>query len=410
MSEEIDLDGLDLDGLIDTLDTGNEDDSSLGEGVSKNDDGTYKNVEGQRVNIDGTEYTASNDDGDSNNDDDSDDNKSAEDKFRDSILKKYKAIKFDDKGNAVDANGTVLADIDTLEKEFGKDVDTSDSTGLDKTLKALSSNLGFSPLDENNAPKKYTSVKDYLSDYSISQRQSGIDSLLDSHPQFRRIYTTLATGGKLEDLSGSKDWNSVNIAKEDTAQHKSIIVDSLVARGIPKELASTVATNIVETKDSFIEATNAKKELVGIDAQKMAAQESQIALSQQAETKQIKDYWLAQEAKVKSGQIVTTAGTIKLDKTTADTFHKYRASSVDANGNSQARLDYQNLSDEDAIMMDYLLFKKLSVADLAKDLAQKEKVKSLRELLSKSTSTQSQSRQNPEGLLSLDDVDLGKFL
>ena len=302
----------------------------------------------------------------------------------------------DKNGNAIDAEGKIVATKDQLDKaRGGSSNEGSNNSNSNETplINDIIKGVGYEVLDETGKPKEYPDtlegISTYLKDAVSTQLENVHTKIFNQVPRVKEFYNHIANGGSEEEFFSNpvnKDWSKVTLNKEDKTQQFNILVESLVVSGLSKEKAIKYAK---QTQDSSAdELYNESQEgLVNLKKKQseLSAARDQ-AITQELATRKAKEekYWNSiEEVILKKGKIDIKEGdnvitSLAIPEKDKEEFFKYYSMAVE-NGLSQEMIDRTREDVETKLGYAYLRYKKFNIGDLAKTVAANIRVNELRE-------------------------------
>lgn len=294
-----------------------------------------------------------------------------------------KQFKLDDKGNALNEDGTVFktkVELDALKaaEETNDDID-------DSVINEAIQLTGITILGEDNKPKVYedsvTGIVEYAKDLAEYQVKQSQNAFFKQYPQAKELASHLANGGSESDFYKAKtaSWKNVAIDEANEAQQIEIITKDLTARDFSKE---EIEDHIKLYKDSNkllekskVSLDNRRKDEVLQDTKKVEADKK----AQADYEVKVKAHWDSVSAVIKKGELTNFV----IPEADKDPFFKYIATAIDKDGNSQYDLDEMSADTPTDLDYKYLRFKGLKIDTLIKNEAAKLRARSLKDRLNK---------------------------
>lgn len=324
-------------------------------------------------------------------------------KFRDDIFTLFKGQALDKDGNLLNGEGKVVVNATDLEKYI-----TDESLLLDEQGNAINA-LGEIILTKESIEAKITNPIDAIrssietnfgiqfpADIEIEdniegitklvetavqvQSQNTIKSFLDQEPEIKAYYHHLKLGGTFDTYQASNiDYSSINIKTVDESTKIDLLTKMFKLQGNPS--ADAMVDLIKKGGEEILNqnATMAVKYLQ--DKQTERNKNNEVALQQkyQQEIQETEQYWTNVRETVTKGKL----NQIDIPVKDREAFFNYMAVPVDKNMNSADNLEEDQDPLEFKLLVSYLRWKKGDVSELAKNIAQTNKVKSLSELINK---------------------------
>lgn len=266
----------------------------------------------------------------------------------------------DDKGNAVNKDGTVFktaAEVAELTEE-----EVVETTAIEDFFKLT----GVKPVDENGQPKAYEdSIPGLLQaavDTGELKGQQAFNNLLASQSHFKRYYEYLQRGGDPVQFHKqvASSWKEVKFDKKNTDMLTNAVVAQLMEAGIKEDKAKLTAKTYGDTGQLEEMGSEAYNYLVGKENAREEAEKA--SYQQRVKDQQATEnkYWTEVETTVKAGKLKN----VTIPDNEKPAFFKYVAEAVNKSGHSQGDLDEANLTTQEFLELRYLLFKKLDLGKL----------------------------------------------
>jgi hypothetical protein len=235
----------------------------------------------------------------------------------------------------------------------------NDDSGEDSTIGFLKNNSGFEELKDKNYTNDSKGYQELISDIRQVAGKKEVENILNEFPLMAELYTHVYKEGKGVDSFFMKnqapEHTTFDIETEEG--QKSLLHQSLSKRGIDKDVIDTIIEKY-ENEGKLKE--KAKSEFDLLDKQhkdSIAAREQE---EKQEYEKQLK---LQQEVDkeinsvLKSGKILG----ISLDTKQASEFQKYILDKDSETGLPKSVVDYNNLSVEKQLFINYLMYSNFNV-------------------------------------------------
>lgn len=216
-----------------------------------------------------------------------------------------------------------------------------------------------------------------------AKAQQALDEYFAEMPDVAEYLQYRLAGGKPESYFGTNVPDlDAPVAEDQVARQKQILTTHFTRQGYSSE---DVADMIADLEDSNLLYKQAAKAQTLIQ-QQTQAERQKLVEEQKAEDlrrqQEAQKAWTEIQSKVKSGKI----GTLTISQTDATSFLDWMNKPIDAEGNTARTLYRQSISQDEALMLEYLAYKKFQVPGLGAPLKETVKNKSLTQMLSKPSS------------------------
>lgn len=294
-----------------------------------------------------------------------------------------KQFKLDDKGNALNEDGTVFKTKDELDalKATEEPDDNIDDSVINEAIQLT----GITILGEDNKPKVYedsvSGIVEYAKDLAEHQVKESQKAFFKQYPQAKELAAHLANGGNEADFYKAKtaSWKNVAIDEANEAQQIDIITKDLAARNFSEE---EIKDHISLYKDSNKLLEKSKVALDNRRKDEVVQDNKKVEDSKKAQIDyeaKVKSHWDSVSAVIKKGTLTNFV----IPEADKDPFFKYIGIAVDKDGNSQYDLDEMAADTPTDLDYKYLRFKGLKIDSLIKNEAAKMRAKSLKDRLTK---------------------------
>lgn len=285
---------------------------------------------------------------------------------------------------SVDANGNLLKN-GVLFKEKGKFTVNADNTiDFDDTETVIAEIVekvkqeGFNLVGEDGQPLSFEDTPEgfvnLANAIAAETYQKEIQNFFTTYPVVADLVRHLHNGGDVKDfmnvMSSNKDYTKLEIKPEDTLGKKEVIKDYL----------TKVAKNPADMVEYIMKAMEAsgdidarfESSLIGLKEWQLAeeaAKARDLQNKQEEYNRKVKEHWDGINAIIKKG----TLGEFTLPDKDKDAFYKFIALKADNDGNTAATIKFNSLSQEQKLMLDYLIYKDFNLEDVIKlKVAQKQ--------------------------------------
>lgn len=334
------------------------------------------------------------------------------------IAKKFGGTKLDDKGNAVDDTGKVIktaediktesesgggggtqapeaVEVDGVKYKLDKDGNALGTDGKVFKTKAeldaleiadtplvteLITKSGYQPKDENGKPIEYEDSIEglikYNKDVAFHLANEEKKKLFSAYPDVEDYLQHRLRGGDPKEYFQKQNdaWIGVKLDTADEGMLTKAVVDNLMKTGMPRKDAEETAKLYKDTNKLKEFGENAYKTLVKAekDIKEAGDKEYQAALVKNQQDTQ--KYWEQRNEIVKKGKLHS----ISIPEADKESFFKFISAAVDEDGNSQAAYKRSELTPEQSLELDYLLFKGMNLSTLVSLAASKQNADGLR--------------------------------
>jgi hypothetical protein len=292
-----------------------------------------------------------------------------------------KKFKLDDKGNALNEDGSIFKTKDEL--------DALKTTDIENELPPLIQDVirlnGVEILDETGKPKVYEDTEEglvqYAQDFAKHEVEQSQKAFFGQLPQVKELAQYLVNGGTEEDFYKSKlaSWKNTTLDKNNEVQLSDIVKKDLLFKGHTDKEAEELIALFKDSNKLEEKGEAALENQRRLEAQKESEKKANDIEKQKAYQKSVNDYWDNVSTVVKTGKLEH----ITIPEVDKDAFFKYIGTAVDKNGNSQADLDEKNAKLEFNLQLQYLRYKKFDLSKLIANTANTERARNLRERISK---------------------------
>jgi hypothetical protein len=271
----------------------------------------------------------------------------------------------------------------------------------------LGAKLGYEV--EGDFSEDYDGLAEYTSAVGEQIAKEQLEKIFASMPDVKEYFEYRANNGDplkyFEAQQAEVDYNAVDLSNE--AHQKRVIIDGMRQQGFGDE----DITRMVESyEDAGILADNAGVYLKQLQAtqgqrkEQLLAQQQQQAAAQRAEAEA---YWNSVHDTINGGNLKG----MQIPQRQRSKFYEWMTTPVNENGFTQRDLDRQNIDQETALAVEYLLYQGFDLKKLAGNAAATQKVSSLKSKLSSAPSAGSRMKSRtksgttkPNGLPSLKDL------
>jgi len=274
----------------------NTDDTNTDDTTVKVDDVEYKlNDKGDALNEDGSVFKTKEElDALQDTSDDTTDDNTIEIQDEDGKVVTYS---INENGDAVDDKGNVMYTADEL-KKLDEDGST-DGVGIKDIIETTNipiyDNEG-NLIEYEDSPK---GISQYVQDVYERGQHDGIvnnnEALFGKHPILQNVINHLELGGSLEDFKEQEDYSGVKLDKKDEAQLRKFAVEAYVAQGMSIDKANKyfdyVKSTDTDNDEVYKEAKAGLEYLKEVQQEKVQEQQNQLQQQRIEEIEQVNNYW-----------------------------------------------------------------------------------------------------------------------
>lgn len=272
---------------------------------------------------------------------------------------------------------------------------------------ALGAKLGYEV--EGEFAEDYDGLAAYTTAVGEQIAKEQLEKIFASMPDVKEYYEYRANNGDplayFEAQQAEVDYNAVDLQNE--AHQKRVIVDGMRAQGFADE---DIARMVESYEDAGILADNAGVYLKQLQANQGQRKEQLIAKQQEQAAQQRAEaeaYWNSVNETIQAGNLKG----MQIPTRQRNKFYEWMTTPVSEQGYTQRDLDRQNIDQETALAVEYLLYQGFDLKKLAGNAAATQKVSSLKSKLTAAPSAGSRMKSRtksgttkPNGLPSLKDL------
>ena len=299
---------------------------------------------------------------------------------------------------------------DTLEEDSKDDTeseddlkDEEDSTVVSEVLTKLGYELDGEYEDTADGLAKMTKdVADKMAD-------TRIDEVLENFPLVKKHLEYVLAGGEsnnfMQAYDPRSDYNKISLAEDDSRSQKAILSDYFTTKGHDKEFIEEMLEDYEDSGKLFGKAEQARQAL----GKQQSAQQEQIVSNQrkefEAQAQEQTEFWNGVSDTIENSK--EFAGLVVPEKEKSK-FFKYISTAVNKQGQTQRDLDHVKADMETKLGIDYLMYKGFNLETIINTKAKTKSAKSLRDKISKgSTSVKSARRATKnKKIVDYEDLDL----
>ena len=304
-------------------------------------------------------------------------------------------------------------DLPEDEEETTEDQDEEEEEVETSIFDDLNSRLGYEV--DGEFDDSIDGLTDYIDQVGNKKAEQELEQVFGAAPDIEQYVTYRLQGGDPEQyfdtFHNSRNWDEIEVQEENPDQHKEI-----VRRDLSEDDALTsedVEETIQDLEDAGLLEKQAKRALKSLK-NRQEKRQSQLLEQQkeehQARQEAIQEHWNNVEETIKEKN--EFAG-ITLPKAEEDDFLKYISEPVNEQGMSQRDIDSQNMSIEESLAIDLILFRGLdALEDIIDKKASTKKAKSIKDRLKsqknlKDKTPEKKRKSGGSDEVDVEDIDLG---
>jgi len=329
-----------------------------------------------------------------------------------------------------DASKVVTEDTDIIEPTDKDDVDKEEiEDGLEKVKEEneqeessetkdksvvgeVLESLGFEgEYEYEDTPE---GLKTLTLDVANKLAEEQLDGIMENFPLVQRHLEYVMNGGQSQDFMKANDpqsdYSKVQLSEKDTPMQKIMLSNYFKAKGHDDNMIKELIEDYEDSGKLFAKAELAKGALAtaqGKQREYMLQQQKE----QNAKTRQEEQqFWTGIH---KTIQETDELAGITIPKREKNKFFKYISAPVNRNGHTQSMVDREGASQEQRLLMDYLMFKGLNLKDIIATKAKSQQTRTLKDRIvkaSKTTLKSAKKKTKAKTNLDLNDLDFGSLM
>jgi hypothetical protein len=329
-----------------------------------------------------------------------------------------------------DASQVVTEDTDIIEPTDKDDVDKEEiEEGLEKVKEEndqeassetpdksvvgeVLESLGFEgEYEYEDTPE---GLKTLTLDVANKLAEEQLDGIMENFPLVQRHLEYVMNGGQSQDFMKANDpqsdYSKVQLSEKDTPMQKIMLSNYFKAKGHDDNMIKELIEDYEDSGKLFAKAELAKNALATAQGKQreymLQQQKEQNAKSRDEEQK----FWTNIH---KTIQETDELAGITIPKREKNKFFKYISAPVNRNGHTQSMVDREGASQEQRLLMDYLMFKGLNLKDIIATKAKSQQTRSLKDRIvkaSKTTLKSAKKKTKAKTNLDLNDLDFGSLM
>lgn len=254
----------------------------------------------------------------------------------------------------------------------------------DSVVSSLMETLGYQPAEDEEYEDSEEGIAKLVRNASQQNAERYFQEQLEQAPVIRDFLQYTQAGGDpttfLETTFPSTDYSTLEFDENNESQQEHLVRQELVARGYEGE---DLKQELEDIKNGGILESKAKRALNSLS--RMQQEEKQNLLKQQQQEYQ-KEQQETQQFWNETFKFIDNTNEIKgmkLPEAEKSSFKSFLYKPVQ-NGKTQREMFLEEMSTEDSLAVDYMLFKKFNIGSLVDKRAKDQRAKSLRERINKS--------------------------
>lgn len=329
-----------------------------------------------------------------------------------------------------DASKVVTEDTDIIEPTDKDDVDKEEiEEGLEKVneeneqeessetkdksvVGEVLESLGFEgEYEYEDTPE---GLKTLTLDVANKLAEEQLDGIMENFPLVQRHLEYVMNGGQSQDFMKANDpqsdYSKVQLSENDTPMQRVVLSNYFKAKGHDDNMIKELIEDYEDSGKLFAKAELAKGALAtaqGKQREYMLEQQKEQNAKTREEEKQ---FWTGIHKTIQEKDEL--AG-ITIPNREKNKFFKYISSPVNRNGHTQSMVDREKASQEQRLLMDYLMFKGLNLKDIIATKAKSQQTRSLKDRIvkaSKTTLKSAKKKTKAKTNLDLNDLDFGSLM
>jgi len=307
-------------------------------------------------------------------------------------------------------------DKEEIDEHFEKEENEKDigaDKSADKTVvKEVLESLGFEgEYDYEDTPQ---GLKTLTLDVANKLAEEQLDNILETFPLVQKHLEYVMNGGESQEFMRSNDpsgdYGTLELTEKDIPMQKVVLANYFKLKGHDTDMVNELLEDYEDSGKLFSKAELAKNALT--KAQK--TQRENLLLEQQANNKSKQEeetqFWTGIH---KTIQETNEFAGITIPNREKNKFFKYISAPINKQGQTQSIVDKQSASQEQKLLMDYLLFKGLNIKDIISTKAQSNTTRTLKDRIKKAggkTLSSAKQKTKTKTNLDLNDLDFGSLM
>lgn len=328
------------------------------------------------------------------------DNKSAETKEITGV--EIEGVKYglDAEGNAIDDKGNIVktkTDVDALAQQEQQTEEVEEIPLITEVYQKI----GVELLGDDGKPKVYEDSVEGMSQMALDIAEKVAEKdrkeFFTAFPIIKELTSHLIKGGTPEEFfkTKSESWRGLTLKDASDDLRTTLIIKDLTSKGMNSEQAQKTAKLYKDSNQLNEMSDSALKSLQEGEIKVENDRKEKELLKYKENEKQAITHWNQVEQVVNKGVL----SHISIPEAEKKDFFKYISQAANEDGLSQSWIDRDNLSIEQKLILDYMVFKKLDFTKLIANRSKTETAKTMRSRLAGSDksnvhSTVSQENHN----------------
>lgn len=279
----------------------------------------------------------------------------------------------------------------------------------DSVVSSLMETLGYQPAEDEEYEDSEEGIAKLVRNASQQHAERYFQEQLEQAPVIRDFLQYTQAGGDparfLETTFPSTDYSTLKFDENNESQQEHLVRQELVARGYTGE---DLNNELEDIKNGGILESKAKRALTTL--QRIQQEEKQNLLKQQQEEYQ-KEQQETQQFWNQTFDFIDNSNEIKgmkLPESEKSPFKSFLYKPVQ-NGKTQREIFLEEMSIEDSLAVDYMLFKKFNIGSLVDKRAKHQRADSIRKRLQKANLDKTQRQQTTNKKSDGSDIDLSRI-
>ena len=246
-------------------------------------------------------------------------------------------------------------------------------------------------------------------DVADKMADTRIDEVLENFPLVKKHLEYVLAGGEsnnfMQAYDPRSDYNKISLAEDDSRSQKAILSDYFTTKGHDKEFIEEMLEDYEDSGKLFGKAEQARQAL----GKQQSAQQEQIVSKQrqefEAQAQEQTEFWNGVSDTIENSK--EFAGLVVPEKEKSK-FFKYISTPVNKKGETQRDLDHVKADMETKLGIDYLMYKGFNLETIINTKAKTKSAKSLRDKISKGSSSVKSARKATKSkkMVDYEDLDL----
>lgn len=253
----------------------------------------------------------------------------------------------------------------------------------------LGQKLGYDV--EGDFSEDYDGLADYTTAVASKIANEQLEKIFEAMPDVKEYFQYRANNGDplryFEAQQAEMDYNSLQL-DENVAVQKRVVIDGMRSAGFADE---DISRMVESYEDAGILKDNAGIYLQQLQRNQASQKENLLAQQEQQATEQraaAEAYWTEVQATINTGNLKG----LQIPTRQRGKFYEWMTTPTNDQGTTQRDLDRQNIDQETALAVEYLLFQGFDLKKLATSAASTQKVSSLKSKLAAAPSAGSRMK------------------